>query len=70
MLKKRPSELVQLIRNAEESIETVLSKHLEEYSEYGMDDIANDLISIQATLEVVRLKMQYAMIKGDCENDD
>lgn len=65
MMKKETSELVQLIRNAEKDVETVLAKHLEEYSEYGMDDIANDLISIQATLEVVRLKTQYAMIKGD-----
>lgn len=65
MLKKETSELVQLIRNAEKDVETVLAKHLEEYSEYGMDDIANDLISIQATLEVVRLKTQYAMIKGE-----
>lgn len=65
MMKKETSELVQLIRNAEKDVETVLAKHLEEYSEYGMDDIANDLISIQATLEVVRLKTQYAMIEGE-----
>lgn len=65
MLKKETSELVQLIRNAEEYVETVLAKHLDEYSEYGMDDIANDLIGVQATLEVVRLKAQYAMVKGD-----
>ena len=65
MLKKEPSELVQLIRSAEKSVETILEKHLAEYSEYGMDDIANDLIGVQATLEVVRLKAQYAMVKGD-----
>lgn len=63
MMKKETSELVQLIRNAEKYVETVLAKHLEEYSEYGMDDIANDLIGVQANLEVVRLKVQYAMIK-------
>lgn len=57
MLKKEPSKLVQLIRNAEKSVETVLAEHLNEYSEYGMDDIANDLISVQASLEVVRLKV-------------
>lgn len=65
MLKKETSELVQLIRNAEKYVETVLAKYLEEYSEYGMDDIANDLIGVQATLEVVRLKAQYAMVKGE-----
>lgn len=65
MMKKETSELVQLIRNAEKYVETVLAKYLEEYSEYGMDDIANDLIGVQATLEVVRLKAQYAMIKGE-----
>lgn len=31
----------------------------------NMDDIANDLINVQATLEVVRLKAQYAMVKGE-----
>ena len=65
MMKKETSELVQLIRNAEKYVETVLAKYLEEYSEYGMDDIANDLIGVQATLEVVRLKAQYAMVKGE-----
>ena len=65
MMKKETSELVQLIRNAEKYVETVLAKYLEEYSEYGMDDVANDLIGVQATLEVVRLKAQYAMIKGE-----
>lgn len=65
MLKKEPSELVQLIRSVEKSVETVLAKYLDEYSEYGMDDIANDLIGVQATLEVVRLKAQYAMVKGE-----
>lgn len=65
MLKKKATDLVECIQGVEQDVENILKTHLEEYSEYGMDDIANDLISIQATLEVVRLKMQYAMIKGD-----
>lgn len=65
MLKKKATDLVERIQGVEQNVENILETYLEEYSEYGMDDIANDLISIQATLEVVRLKMQYAMIKGD-----
>lgn len=61
--------LVECIQGVEQSIENILVTHLKEYSEYGMDNIANELISIQATLEVIRLKMRYKMIKGE-ENDD
>ena len=65
MLKKETTELVEHIQRVEQDIENILKTHLEEYSEYGMDDIANDLIGIQASLEVVRLKVQYALIKGE-----
>lgn len=65
MLKKKATDLVECIQGVEQDVENILETYLEEYSEYGMDDIANDLISIQATLEVVRLKMQYATIEGD-----
>lgn len=67
MLKKKATDLVERIQGAEQDVENILETYLKEYAEYGMDDIANDLISIQATLEVVRLKMQYAMIKGELE---
>ena len=65
MLKKKAIDLVECIQGVEQDVENILETYLKEYSEYGMDDIANDLISIQATLEVVRLKAQYAMIKGE-----
>lgn len=65
MLKKKATELVKRIQGVEQDVENILKTHLEEYSEYGMDDIANDLISIQASLEVVRLRVQYALIKGE-----
>lgn len=65
MLKKETTELVEHIQRVEQDIENILKTHLTEYSEYGMDDIANDLIGIQASLEVVRLKVQYALIKGE-----
>ncbi|MDE7389519.1 MAG: hypothetical protein K2M82_01045 [Lachnospiraceae bacterium] len=63
MLKKETSQLVERLVFLEKEVERALEVHLSEYSDYGMDDIANDLISIQASLEVVRLKVQYAMIK-------
>lgn len=61
MLKKESSRLVQLIRNAEKSIETVLAAYLNEYAQFGIDDdVATDLINIQANMEAVRLEVQYA----------
>lgn len=65
MLKKETTDLVEHIQRVEQDIENILKTHLTEYSEYGMDDIANDLIGIQASLEVVRLKVKYALIKGE-----
>ncbi|MBR2176318.1 MAG: hypothetical protein IJ861_05150 [Clostridia bacterium] len=64
MLKKKATELAEHIQKVEQDVENILKTHLEEYSEYGMDDIANELIGIQASLEVVRLRVQYALIKG------
>lgn len=43
--------------------EFILDKYLDEYADYGMDDIANDLITVTAILETVRLKLQYAEVK-------
>lgn len=61
MLKKEPSRLVQLICNAERSIEAVLAAYLNEYAQFGIDDdVATDLINIQANMEAVRLEVQYA----------
>lgn len=38
MLKKEPSRLVQLICNAERSIEAVLAAYPDEYSQFGIGD--------------------------------
>ena len=65
MLKKKATDLVECIQGVEQDVENILGTYLKEYSEYGMDGIANDLISVQATLEAVRLRVQYAMIKED-----
>lgn len=66
MLKKEPSRLVQLIRNAEKSIKTVLAAYLNEYAQFGIDDdVATDLINIQANMEAVRLEVQYAQYEEE-----
>ena len=46
MLKKKATDLVECIQGVEQDVENILETHLKEYSEYGMDDIANDLISM------------------------
>lgn len=51
MLKKEPSRLVQLICNAERSIEAVLAAYPDEYSQFGIgDDVVADLIDILANM--------------------
>ncbi|GEM_PF-2724241 len=67
MLKKDGIDLSLKIKNVAEQTEELLSEHLKEYSEYeyGMDDIANELIGIIASLEVVRLRVAHAMVKGE-----
>ena len=45
--------------------ETALAKHIAEYSEYGMDDIANELIMIAASIECTKLRIDYALTKED-----
>ena len=65
MLKKDGYDLSVKIKDIAEQTEELLSEHLEEYSEYGMDDIANELIGIIASLEVVRLRVAYAMTKDE-----
>jgi hypothetical protein len=48
-------------------IEEILSDYLENYADYGMDDIANDMICLIANLEVVRCKIEHSEVRE--END-
>ena len=66
MLKKDGKEISEILQKAKDHIEIALAKHLAEYSEYGMDDIANELIMIAASIECTKLRVDYALIKeGD-----
>ena len=53
------------MQKAKDHIEIALAKHLAEYSEYGMDDIANELIMIAASIECTKLRIDYALIKEE-----
>ncbi|MBR4182476.1 MAG: hypothetical protein IKQ56_01505 [Lachnospiraceae bacterium] len=66
MIKKSADDIVEDIVDTKLKTEFILDKYLDEYADYGMDDIANDLITATAILETVRLKLQYAKVK---END-
>lgn len=67
MLKKDGKEISEILQKAKDHIEIALAKHIAEYSEYGMDDIANELIMIAASIECTKLRVDYALIK---ENKD
>lgn len=64
-VKKETSEIVDYIIRIKEMTDSALAEYLREYADYGMDDIANDLICIVANLEVVRCKLDHAVVKGN-----
>lgn len=68
MIKKHPAQIVSDIQTVKEQTEHILANYLENYAEYGMDDIANDIINIIAALERVRCELQHSIVKED--NDD
>lgn len=65
MMKKQPTTIVNDVRYVKKLTEDVLADYLKEYAEYGMDDIANDIINIIAALEHVRCKLQHSIVKED-----
>jgi hypothetical protein len=67
MIKKNPQSIVNRIENVKSEIEEILSDYLENYADYGMDDIANDMICLIANLEVIRCKIEHSDVRE--END-
>lgn len=65
MIKKHPAQIVSDIQTVKEQTEHILGNYLENYAEYGMDDIANDIINIIAAMEHVRCKLQHSTVKED-----
>ncbi len=68
MIKKHPAQIVSDIQAVKENTEHILSNYLGNYAEYGMDDIANDIINIIAAMEHVRCKLQHSIVKEDDED--
>ena len=65
MIKKHPAQIVSDIQTVKDQTEHILANYLENYAEYGMDGIANDIIDIIAAMEHVRCKLQHSMVKED-----
>lgn len=65
MIKRNASDLVRKIESIKQGTEECLKEYLDEYAEYGMDNIANELIGIAANLEVVRCELKYAMVRKE-----
>lgn len=67
MIKKNPQSIVNNIENVKSEIEEILSDYLENYADYGMDDIANDMICLIANLEVVRCKIEHSEVREESD---
>lgn len=67
MIKKNPQSIVNKIENVKSEIEEILSDYLENYADYGMDDISNDMICLIANLEVVRCKIEHSDVREESD---
>ena len=67
MIKKNPQSIVNEIENVKSEIEEILSDYLENYADYGMDDIANDMICLIANLEVIRCKITHSEVREESD---
>ena len=63
MVKKPTEQITDMVNTVKNHTEDILKIYQDEYAEYGMDDISNDLINICSYMEQVRMKLQYAMVK-------
>lgn len=62
-MRKNPAELIDNLNTVKDSLEIALEKYVEEYSEYGVDSIANSYINIIASIEALRLTLKSEEVK-------
>ena len=63
MLKQKADVLVEEIEKTKDQMECCLGDYLNDYADYGMDNIANNMIGVIALLEQIRCELQYAMVE-------
>lgn len=63
-MKKNAAELIDNLNTVKDSLEIALEKYVEEYSEYGVDSIANSYINIIANIEALRLALKSEEVKS------
>ncbi len=56
-MRKNAGELIDRLNEIKDKAELLLEDYVSEYSEYGIDSTANDLIGIVASMDAVRLKL-------------
>ena len=57
-MKKNAAELIDNLNTVKDSLELALEKYVDEYSEFGIDSIANSYIGIIANIEALRLTLK------------
>ncbi|MBQ6250191.1 hypothetical protein [Ruminococcus sp.] len=62
-MKKNAAELIDNLNTVKDSLELALEKYVDEYSEYGIDSIANTYIGIIANIEMLRLTLKNEEVK-------
>lgn len=62
-MKKNAAELIDNLNTVKGSLELALEKYVDEYSEYGVDSIANSYIGIIANIEALRLTLKNEEVK-------
>ena len=65
MIKKPADDLVvRLAKVHDEDFENVSQDYLNEYAEYGWDNICTELANINAQIDMVMTELKYARIIG------
>ena len=68
MIKKPADDLVVRLKKIhDEGIENVLNDYLNEYADFGWDDICLELANINAQIDALMTKLKYAKVR-DKEN--
>lgn len=62
-MKKNAAELIDNLNTVKDSLELALEKYVDEYSEYGIDSIANSYIGIIANIESLRLTLKNEEVR-------
>ena len=62
-VKEDPQRIISMLQKAQGFLESIISKYLEEYADYGWDSFTEDLSNISAQLYKDEIMLKNASVK-------